>query len=444
MALQRVAYRLLDIEVERIAELVRLVLVGALVAGPGFFRLVTTGAVLEQLAEEVAECLLADGAHRARRELVAAFALLDQARVFEHARQIRESCEGAGRVVAEQIACPVDVDLGQLTRLRRRAQQIFEIVKVAERVEQAGHLAHRKRIVAVEVHAPLPRQVGKGALQVARELLHLPVEVDVFHQRLGECLELRALLGRHRVEQLLHLRHRLRHLFEQLIERLRIPGEEVAVALHEPGEIGFLAALTLLEHVVELGEHVLHSLHALGREVLHALGELVEVALHELLAQLVHQFLELLARAVVHEVVLLERLHLARQVGQQLVELAATLRGEVLDDLLAPPVPRLLRLVDATFDSLALTVDNVVEPLGDIVVYTAEVARLQLLTPALLESLKHLAQTHELFAVAVAQTLLQHAAERRVDVVVVDEIVGHLRQQRVGIEVEAGLGAVPP
>ena len=102
-------------------------------------------------------------------------------------------------------------------------------------------------------------------LQVAAELVDLPAEVHVLEQRLGERLELRALLGRHRVHQLLHLRHRLRHLLEQLVERPRVAGEEVAVTLHEPVEVGLLAALALLEHLVELGEHVLHPRHALGR-----------------------------------------------------------------------------------------------------------------------------------------------------------------------------------
>ena len=44
-----------------------------------------------------------------------------------------------------------------------------------------------------------------------------------------------------------------------------------------------------LEHLVQLGQHVLHALHLLGVDVLHRAGHLVEVALHQLLAQLVEQ-----------------------------------------------------------------------------------------------------------------------------------------------------------
>ena len=46
-------------------------------------------------------------------------------------------------------------------------------------------------------------------------------------------------------------------------------------------------------------------------------------------------------------------------------------------------------------------------------------------------------------AVAVLEALLQHPAQRRVQVAVVQEVVGHLVEQRVGVEVEADLRAVP-
>ena len=62
----------------------------------------------------------------------------------------------------------------------------------------------------------------------------------------------------------MHLRHRLRHLLEQLVECLRIAGEEVAEALHEAVEVGLLAALALLEHLIELGQHVLHARELFG------------------------------------------------------------------------------------------------------------------------------------------------------------------------------------
>ena len=46
-------------------------------------------------------------------------------------------------------------------------------------------------------------------------------------------------------------------------------------------------------------------------------------------------------------------------------------------------------------------------------------------------------------ALAVVEALLHHAAQRGVEVAVVEQIVGHLLEQRVGVEVEADLRAVP-
>ncbi len=256
-------------------------------------------------------------------------------------------------------------------------------------------------------------------------------------------MELRALLGAHRVEELLHLRHRLRHLLEQLVEALRVAGEEVAVPFHEPVEVGLLAPFTLFEHLIELVEHVFHLRHALGGHVLHALGELVEVALHELLAQLIHQLLEPFAGRVVHEFVFLERLHLAREVGRKLLELPTTLIGDVFHELLAALVTRARGLLDPAVDALALHVDDFVELLSDVVVDPAEVTVLELLPATLPELLQHLSQAHELLVVAVLEPLLHEPAERRVEVAVVEEVVTHFIEELLGVEIEAGLAAVP-
>ena len=180
---------------QRIAELVGLVFVGPFVAEPGAFDLVTAGAVLEETAEQVAERALADAADPLGRELHAAFALFDQAGLLEHLGELGKTFERARRVIAEHRARSVDVDLRQLARLRRLAEQVLEVVHVAERVEQPGHLPHRERVVAAERHRTLPRQVRERLLQVARQLVDLPPQVHVLEERLRELLELRALLG---------------------------------------------------------------------------------------------------------------------------------------------------------------------------------------------------------------------------------------------------------
>ena len=84
------------------------------------------------------------------------------------------------------------------------------------------------------------------------------------------------------------------------------------------------------------------------------------------------------------------------------------------------------------------------ELLGDVVVDPAEVAGVELFPAALPQSLHHVAQAHQLFAVAVLEPLLEHPPERRVQVAVVEEVVGHLREERIGVDVEPDLGAVPP
>ncbi len=59
------------------------------------------------------------------------------------------------------------------------------------------------------------------------------------------------------------------------------------------------------------------------------------------------------------------------------------------------------------------------------------------------EVVEHLAQPFELLAVAVLEPRLHHAAERRVQVAVVEQIVGDLLEDVVRVQFEAGLRAVP-
>ena len=232
-------------------------------------------------------------------------------------------------------------------------------------------------------------------------------------------------------------------MFEQLVERLRVLGEEVAEAIHEPFEVGFLAALALFEHVVQFGEHVLHAPELFGRHLRHAFVQLVEHRVEQLLLQLFHQLFEVLARGVVHPVVLLELADLAGEIGWQLVELHAARLREVVEQFLAPLVARLLRFVDATIDAGALLVDDLVEAVRDVFVHTAEVVAVELFAALLAQLLEHLAHALHVAALPVGEALLHHAAQRGVEIAVVEEVVGHLLEQCVGIEVESDLRAVP-
>ena len=91
----------------------------------------------------------------------------------------------------------------------------------------------------------------------------------------------------------------------------------------------------------------------------------------------------------------------------------------------------------------ALLVDDLVEPVRDVLVHAAEVVAVELLAPLLAQLLEHLAHALHVAALAILETLLHHPAQRGVEIAVVEEIVGHLLEQRVGVEVEPDLGAVP-
>ena len=283
--------------------------------GPGPLDLVTADPVLGQLREQLRQGPLADPAQAFGRELVAPVPVVDEAGLLQHLRQLGQLLEALGRIVAEEFAGPVEIGFGQLGRGGGRSQQVLELVEVAQALQQARGAGQVQRVGAREVVAPVPAQVGKGALEVAGQVVHLPGEVEVAEELLGECLELAALLLRHRRQQRLHLRHRAGHLLQQLVEALWVAGEELAVALHKPSEVGLLPRFPGGQHGVELGQHVLERLHPLGRHVGHALGHPVELALEELLAQLVAQLLEAAAGLVVGEVVLRQLPEPAGQVG---------------------------------------------------------------------------------------------------------------------------------
>ena len=68
---------------------------------------------------------------------------------------------------------------------------------------------------------------------------------------------------------------------------------------------------------------------------------------------------------------------------------------------------------------------------------------LELLAPTLAELLHHLAQAHELLVVAVLEALLHEPAQRGVEVAVVEQVVAHLGEQLIGVEIEAGLACRP-
>ena len=212
-------------------------------------------------------------------ELEPPLALVDQARLLELLGQLGQAVERVGGVVAQVAAHLVQVDLGQRGRRVGRPQVPLQVVEVAQPPGGVGPLAHAHRVVAPEAEPLFPPGVGERLLEVAGQPVDLPPQVHVLEQRLGQPLELRPLLGRHRVPHGLGRRHAGGQLLEQLVEVLRVTREEVAELLHERLEarVDRLTRLALLDHAVERVEGLAHVLE-LGRVGIgQRLGHLVEV-----------------------------------------------------------------------------------------------------------------------------------------------------------------------
>ncbi len=92
---------------------------------------------------------------------------------------------------------------------------------------------------------------------------------------------------------------------------------------------------------------------------------------------------------------------------------------------------------------MALLVDDVVELVGDLLVDAAEVATVEPLLACLAELVHQFAQALHPLAVAVLHALLHQPAQGRVDVAVVEQVVGQLVEEPIGVELEPLLGAVP-
>ena len=257
----------LDVEVERVAELVGLGLVRALVADAGALDLVRPSLSLASLLEEVAteRCW-----PMRRRPLGVSSSCPSWLSIRPGVLELRASSASRSRLRAA--SSPSSSRARSMSTsasapgLRRAPQQVLELVDVAELAHHAGRLGEAQRVLAREVVAAVPTHLREQLAQVAAELVDLPAQVHVLQQLFGQALELGPLLGRHRVEHRLHGGHALSHHLEQLVEGLRVLGEEVAVAAHEllEGGLGVLAAFALLEQLVEVGQHVLHALHVLG------------------------------------------------------------------------------------------------------------------------------------------------------------------------------------
>ncbi len=80
---------------------------------------------------------------------------------------------------------------------------------------------------------------------------------------------------------------------------------------------------------------------------------------------------------------------------------------------------------------------------GDVLVRAAEVVAVEHLAAALAEPLEHLAHARDPLAVAVLEAALQEPLQGLIEVAVVQQLVGQLAEDVVGVEFEADLGPIP-
>ena len=100
-------------------------------------------------------------------------------------------------------------------------------------------------------------------------------------------------------------------------------------------------------------------------------------------------------------------------------------------------------LADLVVEGLALLVDDVAQLLRDVVVDATEVVLLEQVGAAPAQLLHQLAQALQPLAVAITEAALHHAAQGVVEVAVVQQVVGDLLQDAVGVQLEADLRPVP-
>ena len=193
-----VVHGLGQVEVERVAVLVGLGRLLAVVARPRPGRLVVPQAVLGHLGEQVAQGLVPQTAHPLGGELGPPALVLDQAGLGQLPGQPGQPVERAGGVLAQVAGHLVEVDLAQGGRRGGRLEHVLHPVEFAQLGGQVGGLGQAHRRVAAEAVALAPPGPGEGPRQVAAQPLDLPAQVHVLEQRLGQRAQLVALFGRER------------------------------------------------------------------------------------------------------------------------------------------------------------------------------------------------------------------------------------------------------
>ena len=133
--------------------------------------------------------------------------------------------------------------------------------------------------------------------------------------------------------------------------------------------------------------------------------------------------------------------------GQVAVAVHALIVGEPVDliETLAERMAAAVvtRLAGQLVDGLPVHLHHVAQLTGDVVVDAAEVVALEGLASLSPQLVEHLAQPLEPLTVGAVETVLHQPTQCRVEVTVIEQVVGDLGQDVGGVHLEADLRPVP-
>ena len=295
---------------------------GRLARQPRRTRLAGAGAPAHPLGD-VAQQRLAELAHRLGREpQLAVGAALEVAAVAQRLLELLQGLGGDRRLGAELAGERVEVDVVEPGAVVRLGELVGERVELGEVLQRAGAVAEAHPLVALEALRARPVLAGPQPLEVGvhpGELLHQLRRPERLLRQLHQLL---ALLGGHRVEHPLRRGGALGERVDQLVDVLRVLGEEVAVLVHELAEVlvGVGAGRVLLEQVVEVGQHLRDGRPVLLGRALERLLHAGEALVEQLAAEQVLDLLVGLARLRGLPVVRRQLADRGRGGGRQVVE----------------------------------------------------------------------------------------------------------------------------
>jgi hypothetical protein len=331
------------------------------------------------LLRHVAQQRLAELPHRLRAQLeVAVRATAHRAAVAERALELLQGPRVDPGVVAELPGQRVEVEVVHAGATVGLRQLLGELVEVGQVLEDTGAVAEAEPFGAVHALGAVPVLARPQRLEVGVEpgqRLHQGRRAE---RLLGELHQLGALLGRHRVEHPLRGRGAGGHGVEELVEVLRVLGEEVPVLGHELVEVllGVLTPAPLLEQLVEVAQHLVDRRAVLVGGVLECLLHAGEPLVQQLAAEQVLDLLVGLAGLAALPVVRRQLADGCGHVGRPPVRVCS-LQLQLAECAVA------VVHVDVARELLALLEHRLVEKLADLVEGAVEVVPLQQLAPPL-------------------------------------------------------------